>query len=316
MTLPPSPVTFAARVHQHHRFLPVLRHGFSFDSWAQGVILEPSLSAQFVPMTLTHRDCPSCGSAASTRLPYGRAPWSTVSCSSCGLVYMPDVPAIDAVGDDFEWTRSFAAEKAHRAKARPKLAKVDRLTRARLHLLGKREPMAMVRRYVQHGRIVDLGCGEGGYLGKSADGFIPYGVDISPVLAPMADRLFRQAGGEAICAPCDEGLLRFEPNFFDAAILRSYLEHEHRPRAVLEALFARLRPGGVAIVKVPNYGSLNRRLMGGGWCGFRFPDHVNYFTPRTLRDLAARAGFATHMRWHDRLPTDDNMWAVLQKPAG
>lgn len=266
-------------------------------------------------MNLIHRDCPSCGSTACTPLPYGRAPWRTAICDTCGLVYMPEVPALDAIGSDFEWTKSFTAEKTYRAKARPKLAKVDRLTRARLHLLGKREPMSMVRRFVRQGRIVDLGCGEGGYLGNSAEGFIPYGVDISPVLAPIADALFRQAGGEAVCAPCDEGLLRFEPEFFDAAILRSYLEHEHRPRAVLEALFARLRPGGVAVVKVPNFGSVNRRIMGGSWCGFRFPDHVNYFTPQTLRALAARTGFTTIMRWRDCLPTDDNMWAVLMKPA-
>jgi hypothetical protein len=76
-----------------------------------------------------------------------------------------------------------------------------------------------------------------------------------------------------------------------------------------------LRPNGVAVIKVPNYVSWNRYLRGPKWCGFRFPDHVNYFTPATLRQMAEDIGYRVIIRWQDRLPTDDNVWAVLQRPA-
>ncbi len=42
------------------------------------------------------------------------------------------------------------------------------------------------------------------------------------------------------------------------------------PRPVLRELYRTLAPGGVAIVKVPNFGSLNRVIMGSRWCGFRY----------------------------------------------
>ena len=29
------------------------------------------------------------------------------------------------------------------------------------------------------------------------------------------------------------------------------------------------------------------------WCGFRYPDHLNYFTPKTLAAMAGEAGFNT-----------------------
>ena len=85
---------------------------------------------------------------------------------------------------------------------------------------------------------------------------------------------------------------------------------------MLENLQRVLAPDGFAVAKVPNYGSLNRRVMGSGWCGFRYPDHLNYLTPKTLRVMAARAGFRTHFGLIGALPTSDNMWAVLTKRAG
>jgi hypothetical protein len=77
-----------------------------------------------------------------------------------------------------------------------------------------------------------------------------------------------------------------------------------------------LAPGGFAVVKVPNYASLNRMVMGAHWCGFRYPEHLNYFTPKSLAGMAAKAGFAAGFGLTGRLPTSDNMWAVLTKPAG
>ena len=78
-------------------------------------------------------------------------------------------------------------------------------------------------------------------------------------------------------------------------------------------LYAKMAPGGLAAVKVPNYGSLNRRLMQGRWCGFRFPDHVNYFDKASLRRLAEDAGFRAEIPLWQSLPTDDNMLAILVK---
>jgi hypothetical protein len=65
-------------------------------------------------------------------------------------------------------------------------------------------------------------------------------------------------------------------------------------------------------VKTPNFASLNRRAMGMRWSGFRFPDHVNYFTPATLSEIARRTGFRAQYGWGDRNPTSDSLWGVLR----
>ena len=70
------------------------------------------------------------------------------------------------------------------------------------------------------------------------------------------------------------------------------------------------------IVKAPNFASWNWVVRGKKWCGFRYPDHVNYFTPQTLTLLASEGGFAVaRQNVLDKFPLSDNMYAVLQKCA-
>ena len=95
--------------------------------------------------------------------------------------------------------------------------------------------------------------------------------------------------------------------------MRSYLEHESQPRLALERAFAKLAPGGRVYVRVPNFGGLNRRIMGAQWCGFRFPDHVNYFTGTSLRRLAGQAGFR-YRRLNGYSIFGDNLIVELRKP--
>ncbi|MEE8394278.1 MAG: methyltransferase domain-containing protein, partial [Rhodospirillales bacterium] len=104
-------------------------------------------------------------------------------------------------------------------------------------------------------------------------------------------------------------------SFFSAAFMRSYLEHEMHPGQVLAETYRTLVPGGVVLIKVPNFASLNRIIMGKRWCGFRYPDHLNYFTPGTMSEMAKRCGFKVHFPLFGRIPTNDNMHVVLKKPV-
>ena len=176
--------------------------------------------------------------------------------------------------------------------------------------------MITVARHARPGNVVDLGCGTGTQLAGLSDDYVPFGIEISTEAAVAADRLFRARGGWAVNQTSLAGLRSFPDGFFTAATLRSYLEHELQPRAVLTELRRTLAPGGIAIVKVPNFASWNRRLTGRKWCGLRYPDHVNYFTPASLRAMTAACGYRIRFGPTDRLPTSDNMYAVLVKSVG
>ena len=52
------------------------------------------------------------------------------------------------------------------------------------------------------------------------------------------------------------------------------------------------------------------------WCGYRFPDHVNYFTPESLQKIVKKLGFeVAQFGLFDRLIFSDNMYIVLKKPV-
>jgi SAM-dependent methyltransferase len=144
-------------------------------------------------------------------------------------------------------------------------------------------------------------------------GFRPVGIEVSQALAEAARAALAPLEGEVISAPAVTAMERLGSGVFTGALLRSYLEHEAEPARVLCALHRTLLPGGVAVVKVPNFGSLNRRVMGSRWCGIRLPDHVNDFTPASLRRMADAAGFDIEVSLLLSLPTDDNMIAVLTR---
>lgn len=258
------------------------------------------------------RACPLCGSADSIQRPgYGEGIWRLCECQVCGFAYLDHAPDYAALFSAMAWEKTTIAEVERRAQLRPASHRLSKLTRARMRLLPRKKMPDLVARHAAPGNVVDLGCGIGTQLDGLADAYVPYGIEISSEAAAAADRRFSARGGRAVNAPSLEGLKSFTAGFFTAATLRSYLEHELHPRAVLSELHRTLAPGGVALIKVPNYASLNRRVTGRKWCGFRYPDHLNYFTPASLARMAADCGYRARFGPTDRLPTSDNMYAVL-----
>lgn len=99
-----------------------------------------------------------------------------------------------------------------------------------------------------------------------------------------------------------------------AVIMRSYLEHEAQPKEVLIETARVLQPDGIVVIKVPNYGCFNRTVFGERWCGFRFPDHLNYFTPASLESMCTSAGLSIkRFKFLDKFPLSDNMWLIAGK---
>jgi SAM-dependent methyltransferase len=270
-------------------------------------------TGRFGTVRVWSRPCPLCDAEDGRPLPgYGKDIWRLCACRRCGFVYLDRAPDYEALFSAMAWEKTTVAEVERRTELRPVSHRLSKLTRARMRLLPRKTMPSLVARHAKPGNVVDLGCGTGTQLAGLSSAYVPYGIEISREAAAKAHDNFAVRGGEAINAPSLDGLRRFAAGFFTAATLRSYLEHELHPRAVLQELRRTLAPGGVAIVKVPNYASLNRRIVRGKWCGFRYPDHLNYFTPASLSRLAGPCGFHVRFGLTDRLPTSDNMYAVLQ----
>ncbi|MEI7932903.1 MAG: methyltransferase domain-containing protein [Alphaproteobacteria bacterium] len=256
------------------------------------------------------RDCPACGSAASHPLKlYSRGEWQVCACDACGFVYLKNPPAYERLVDEFAWEKTWAEEKTRRAREGGAIKLLDRLFAFRWRF--RRDSGARYRQVFGQGKILDVGCGPGFVLPEP---LIPFGIEPSAALHARADAAMRARGGYALFGPAIDRLKDFPEGFFDGVLMSSILEHEANPKALLRGVHRVLADGGKLYLKQPNFGSSNRKLTGAKWCGFRYPDHVNYFTIPQMRRMAEEAGY-DFKQLNRFAPFSDNMHVLLTKRA-
>jgi len=273
------------------------------------------------------RACPLLERESESRpLPYAPFPWSLRRCDKTGFVYLANPPAQDLFRDTFAWEVTHKAESRRRQQAEPAVHAMSEAMKTFRRRVLKRDKVAAMGRRIActlgHGliRMVDVGCAEGTLIERIVTGIPanvahrvePIGIEISTHLASVAERTLSRRGGRCIHATGIDGLAMLEPASVHLIVLSCILEHEIEPLQLLRRCRDRLAADGCVIVKVPNFNCLSRLLRGRKWCGFRWPDHVNYFTAKTLASMALRAELeVVRMGFFDRSPLSDSLYAVL-----
>jgi O-antigen biosynthesis protein len=145
------------------------------------------------------------------------------------------------------------------------------------------------------GRVLDVGCGEGGAADqlRAAHADSICGIEIMPGPAAVARERYDEVEvGDAL-----EALDRVEGPF-DTILCYDVLEHLVDPAALVRALRAVARPGGRLHVSVPNarHFSLLRDLVARGTFGYtewghRDATHLRWFTRRDIVALLEEAGW-------------------------
>jgi 2-polyprenyl-3-methyl-5-hydroxy-6-metoxy-1,4-benzoquinol methylase len=251
-----------------------------------------------------HRACPLCAEDAPLDV-LRHEPWRLARCPRCELHYLPEIPSEEAVEADFDWAATFAQERRRRWFEHPLMRF---WTMAVFALRPSREGRALrqIRRHAPGGRLIDVGCGDGRLaMLAMRRGYDVLGIELSP---RMAAKAARRIGRERVRCARLEDARDLAAGSFDVAVTVSYLEHEPNPLPTMVRMRELLRPGGVCIHKTPNYASRLREWLGPRWSGYRWPEHVQYYTPETLGELLRRSGFepvaSQAPRW------GDNMWNV------
>jgi SAM-dependent methyltransferase len=148
---------------------------------------------------------------------------------------------------------------------------------------------AKLTRLLSHGAVRDLleiGCGPGYFLAEARRAGIAtvVGVDRNPWAVEEARRKNLEAHVGSIDALAPD-------RTFDAVVMLDVIEHIAAPLAFLVEVRKRLRPAGRVFIMTPNIRSLLARLSGRRWVSFKIPEHVYYYSPRSMRRLLERAGF-------------------------
>lgn len=145
-----------------------------------------------------------------------------------------------------------------------------------------------ILRRVPGGRLLDVGCGLGLFLAGMADRFELYGMDLSEYAIVEASRRLPAArlkvGSLTAGVPFDAD--------FDVVTAINVFEHLDDPGAGLDAVRARLRPGGLLVAHLPTIGNrVQARLYAGSYDAD--PTHIYRPSGAEFRRLAGAHGFVT-----------------------
>lgn len=138
---------------------------------------------------------------------------------------------------------------------------------------------------IASGRLLEVGCAYGFFLDEAAHSFQVSGVEISEDAARAARTRHPDVRTGPLEAATIAGL-----GDLDAIVLLDVIEHLEDPGAAFALLAARLRPGGVLLLTTGDWDAPLARVLGPRWRLLTPPQHLWYFTRRSLGLLAAGVG--------------------------
>jgi len=219
--------------------------------------------------------CPLCHSQRSA---YERTVngYLLERCGDCGFVFTNPQPSLEFLAELYSNRDANALIDFYARTASPsQLAMFDSLLERLEKLHGG------------VGRLLDLGCGPGYCFERAAKrGWDAHGVDLGEWTAAAAAA--RNLKNLHVGNLADQS---FPDGHFDAVVSVEVFEHLTDPISELKDIQRVLRPGGLLLLQVPNDRTLSILL---GRDDFRLntpPQHLNYFTPHTLRKLLQENGF-------------------------
>jgi 2-polyprenyl-3-methyl-5-hydroxy-6-metoxy-1,4-benzoquinol methylase len=154
----------------------------------------------------------------------------------------------------------------------------------------------LVNRHVSEGRLLDIGCGHGGFL-RAVRGFKNVGIEVTPL--PAHQSLDAEVVTGSFIDLCKSEKSLSEP--FDVVTAFDVFEHLPDLKNYMQELTSLVRSGGLLFVTVPNIESFSARLWRRHW-GLILLEHLWYFSPSTLRRFIEPFGWQLLDRGH--LPYD------------
>lgn len=222
--------------------------------------------------------CNLCGRDDAEALAAQRG-FRIVRCRGCGLVYVNPRPPAEALP---------AFYATYHARGGKDETYWDKLM-ARVFREAA-EVFHASRNGRGPGRLLDVGCGFGGFVTlMRQQGWEAEGIDPSHAAVDFAKRRnvpVRLGTFEKLEAGARP---------YDGITLFYVLEHLPDPMEALRKAFALLAPGGILLLRVPHTAPIVRMLSPFGMGGELFdpPFHLHDFSPPVLRRMLACAGFAS-----------------------
>lgn len=210
--------------------------------------------------------CPIC-SSTNLKEKNGYKNAFLVECKNCNFIFSQRIPT------DLELEQHYTNYP---------VAKLTPMT-----IIRFQELLDAFEKYRQKNNILDVGCGDGYFLEEAKKrNWNTIGTEYN---TGSIERC-RLKGIEVFNGKLKE-ITKLENNYFDVITSFEVLEHINNPQEEIKSFWKLLRPGGIVYLTTPNFNSISRRILGDKWNIIYYPEHLSYYTLKSIKRLFEDNGF-------------------------
>lgn len=216
----------------------------------------------------THSACPLCDSTDFQVLSeYERAFLN--KCNSCGFIFSKSIPSDQELeayySNEYELTEFFSP-----------------ITKKRYE-----EILDGFEHLRKTNNLLDVGTGNAFFAEIAIKrGWKVFGTELTDESIQKAEH----KGVNMLKGKLED--IQLEPDFFDLVVCIEVIEHVSFPTVFAKETRRTLRTGGAIYISTPNFDSLLRRRLKGKYDVIGYPNHLSYFTAKTLKSLFSSSGFS------------------------
>lgn len=215
----------------------------------------------------THSKCLLCNSDKLQKLEKYDKDY-LVKCSDCAFVFAERVPTLEELIAHYD---TYGRNDY-----------LSPITIKRYH-----EILDFLESYRKTNNLIDVGCGIGHFLSVAKQrGWNVYGTEFT-------DEAIEICESKGIIM--NQGVLdsrNYESIEFDVVVSFEVIEHINNPQTEVANFNKILRTGGCAYLTTPNFNSLSRYILKEKWSVIEYPEHLCYYTPKSLNSIFERNGFS------------------------
>lgn len=214
----------------------------------------------------THKQCLICNSSDLTSL-RGYEKHFLIKCSNCSFVFAKKIPTQKELELHYEG-----------------YGRNDYLSPITIKRYN--DILDDFEKYKKTKKLLDVGCGIGYFLEIAIKrGWEVYGTEYTD----EAIEICRKKG-----ISMHKGVLNpknYEEESFDIITSFEVIEHINNPIDELRNFHKLLRKGGLVYLTTPNFNSLLRYRLKSEYNVICYPEHLSYYTPKTLKKVFLNTGF-------------------------
>ncbi len=210
--------------------------------------------------------CLICGNSKLTQV-YPKKYPDLVKCSKCYFVFFKSKPT------------NYELQKHYERYSRDE--KISKITIKRYN-----ELLNQFETYRSNNNILEVGCGNGHFLKEAKiRNWNTFGTEFTENAVEICRKkgLFIHQG--------ELDVVNYKTESFDCIIFIEVIEHINNPIEEVLKFSKLLRTGGVLYITTPNFNSFASRFLKEKWTCVEYPEHLTYYTPKTLDQLLTKSGF-------------------------